>query len=193
MNRTGSVLLLLFLQLMSPLLHAQHDQPVVIFNTTMGDFEVTLDEERAPASVENFLRLVDQGHYNGTIFHRVIKNFMIQGGGLDKSMNRVGGVDPIPNEADNGLKNLKGTIAMARTGDPHSATDQFFINTRDNPGLDHTGKTGRGWGYAVFGKVSRGMDTIMDIEASSTAARAGRNDVPLKTVEIIRAERKSGR
>jgi len=193
MNRIITALLLISLQLFPAVLLAQQDHPVVTFKTTMGDFEVTLDAEKAPATVENFLRLVDQGHYNGTIFHRVISNFMIQGGGLDKSMKRIGGVVPIRNEADNGLKNLKGTIAMARTGDPHSATDQFFINTRDNANLDHTGKTIRGWGYAVFGKVSSGMDTVMAIEASRTTTRAGHNDVPVDAVEIIRAERKPRR
>ena len=118
--------------------HAK-DNPVVLFETSAGNFEVTLYPDKAPITVKNFLSLVDQKHYNGTIFHRVIKNFMIQGGGLNLSMQKVGGVMPIKNEADNGLKNVKGSIAMARTGEPHSATDQFFINTKDNSMLDHTG------------------------------------------------------
>ena len=140
--------------------HAKED-PVVLFETSAGNFEVTLNPGKAPITVKNFLTLVDQKHYNGTIFHRVIKNFMIQGGGLDTSMKKIGGVLPIRNEADNGLKNLKGTIAMARTSDPHSATDQFFINTKDNNSLNHTGKNMRGWGYTVFGKVTSGMDVVM--------------------------------
>jgi len=163
--------------------------PVVLFETSAGDFEVTLYSDKAPVTVNNFLSLVDQKHYNGTIFHRVIKNFMIQGGGLNKSMEKIGGVTPIKNEADNGLKNLKGTIAMARTGEPHSATDQFFINTKDNLNLDHSGKNMRGWGYAVFGKVSKGMDVVMKIENSTTTTKSGRRDVPVKTIEILQIKR----
>ena len=168
--------------------HAKQDS-VVLFETSAGNFEVTLYAEKAPVTVKNFLSLVEQKHYNGTIFHRVIKNFMIQGGGLNVSMKRIGGVMPINNEADNGLKNLKGTIAMARTGEPHSATDQFFINTKDNIMLDHTGKTMRGWGYAVFGKVTRGMDVVMKIEGSATTSKQGRADVPVKTIEILKIEK----
>jgi len=164
--------------------------PVVLFETSAGNFEVTLNLQKAPITVKNFLTLVDQKHYNGTIFHRVIKNFMIQGGGLDTSMKKIGGVSPIKNEADNGLKNLKGTIAMARTGDPHSATDQFFINTKDNNSLNHTGKNMRGWGYTVFGKVTSGMDVVMKIENSDTDTRKGRRDVPVKTVQILKVTRK---
>lgn len=172
-------------------LPAQASQdPVVVFTTSAGNFEVTLFAEKSPITVNNFLALVDKGHYNGMIFHRVIKNFMIQGGGLDRSMKRIGGVTPIRNEADNGLKNVKGTIAMARTGDPHSATDQFFINTKSNPNLDHTGKSIRGWGYAVFGQVSNGMDTVMKIESTETTRKQDRDDVPVTTIEIIRVERK---
>ncbi|NOY15939.1 MAG: peptidyl-prolyl cis-trans isomerase [Gammaproteobacteria bacterium] len=169
--------------------HAKQD-PVVVLETSAGSFEVTLNPDKAPITVKNFLTLVDQKHYNGTIFHRVIKNFMIQGGGLDTSMKKIGGVSPIKNEADNGLKNLKGTIAMARTGDPHSATDQFFINTRDNNSLNHTGKNRRDWGYTVFGKVTAGMDVVMKIENSDTDTRKGRRDVPVKTIEILKITRK---
>ena len=165
------------------------DEPVVLFETSAGNFEITLNPEKAPITVKNFLSLVDQKHYNGTIFHRVIKNFMIQGGGLNLSMQKVGGVMPIQNEADNGLKNQKGTIAMARTGEPHSASDQFFINTKDNTMLDHSGKNMRGWGYAVFGKVTKGMDVVMKIEGSSTSSRGDRGDVPVKTIEILKIER----
>ena len=164
-------------------------QPVVKFETSAGNFEVTLYPDKAPATVKNFLTLVDQKHYNGTIFHRVIKNFMIQGGGLNTSLEKIGGVSPIQNEADNGLKNLKGTIAMARTGEPHSATDQFFINTKDNSNLDHSGKNMRGWGYAVFGKVTNGMDVVMKIESSVTTTKSGRQDVPVKNIEILQIKR----
>lgn len=163
--------------------------PVVLFETSAGNFEVTLYPDKAPVTVKNFLSLVDQKHYNGTIFHRVIKNFMIQGGGLNASMEKIGGVTPIKNEADNGLKNTKGTIAMARTGEPHSATDQFFINTKDNFNLDHSGKNIRGWGYAVFGKVTEGMDVVMKIENSATTNKSGRQDVPENTIEILQVKR----
>jgi peptidyl-prolyl cis-trans isomerase B (cyclophilin B) len=165
--------------------HAK-DDPIVVFETSAGNFEVTLSPGKAPVTVKNFLTLVEKKHYDGTIFHRVIKNFMIQGGGLNMSMQKVGGVIPIKNEADNGLKNVQGSIAMARTGEPHSATDQFFINTKDNAMLDHTGKNMRGWGYAVFGKVTKGMDVVMKIEASPTSTRGGRGDVPEKTIEILK-------
>jgi len=164
-------------------------QPVVMFETSAGNFEVTLYPDKAPVTVKNFLTLVDQKHYNGTIFHRVIKNFMIQGGGLNASLEKIGGVSPIQNEADNGLKNLKGTIAMARTGEPHSATDQFFINTKDNSNLDHSGKNMRGWGYAVFGKVTNGMDVVMKIESSVTTTKSGRQDVPVNNIEILQIRR----
>ena len=183
---------ILFFSLLATLniapVHAK-DNPVVLFETSAGNFEVTLNPDKAPVTVENFLTLVDQKHYNGTVFHRVIKNFMIQGGGLNLSMQKIGGVMPIQNEADNGLKNQKGTIAMARTGEPHSASDQFFINTKDNSMLDHTGKNMRGWGYAVFGKVTKGMDVVMKIEGTATSARGGRGDVPVKTIEILKIER----
>lgn len=169
--------------------HAKED-PVVRFETSAGNFEVTLYPDKAPVTVKNFLTLVEQEHYNGTIFHRVIKNFMIQGGGLNMSMHKIGGVQPIQNEADNGLKNVKGSIAMARTNAPHSASDQFFINTKDNPNLDHSGKTMRGWGYAVFGKVTAGMDIVMKIENSPTSMRGDRNDVPVKTIEILKIVKK---
>lgn len=164
-------------------------QPVVMFETSAGNFEVTLYPDKAPVTVKNFLTLVDQKHYNGTIFHRVIKNFMIQGGGLNASLEKIGGVSPIQNEADNGLKNLKGTIAMARTGEPHSATDQFFINTKDNSNLDHSGKNMRGWGYAVFGKVTNGMDVVMKIESNVTTTKSGRQDVPVNNIEILQIRR----
>ena len=182
---------LLLLSLVSSLsfvsAHASQN-PVVLFETSAGNFEVTLYPDKAPVTVKNFLSLVEQKHYNGTIFHRVIKNFMIQGGGLDTSMEKIGGVTPIKNEADNGLKNMKGSIAMARTNEPNSATDQFFINTKDNYNLDHTAKNMRGWGYAVFGKVTNGMDVVMKIENSATTTKSGRRDVPVKTIEILQVK-----
>ena len=190
MKFVKTILLLTLLSSMSIASANEKKDPVVLFETSAGNFEVTLNPAKAPVTVNNFLTLVDQKHYNGTIFHRVIKSFMIQGGGLDTSMNKIGGVTPIKNEADNGLKNLKGSIAMARTGDPHSATDQFFINTKDNDSLNHTGKNMRGWGYTVFGKVTSGMDVVMKIESSDTDTRSGRRDVPVKTVEILKITRK---
>ena len=190
MKSIKKILLFTLLILGSPLTtHAAQDA-VVIFETSAGRFEVTVFPDKAPLTASNFLNLVDQGHYNGTIFHRVIRNFMIQGGGLNTEMQKIGGVMPIQNEADNGLQNRKGTIAMARTGEPHSATDQFFINTKDNTSLDHTGKTVRGWGYTVFGNVSKGMDVVMRIENSPTTTKMGRRDVPEKIVEIIKVVRK---
>lgn len=165
------------------------DNPVVLFESSAGNFEVTLYPQQAPVTVNNFLSLVEQNHYNGTIFHRVIKNFMIQGGGLNTAMEKLGGVMPIKNEADNGLKNVKGSIAMARTGEPHSATDQFFINTKDNENLNFTNKTIGGWGYTVFGKVTRGMNIVMKIEETPTTSKLGRNDVPVNTIEIRKISR----
>ncbi|MFW2438994.1 MAG: peptidylprolyl isomerase [Arenicellales bacterium] len=190
MNFIKTILLLTLLSSINIASANEKKGPVVLFETSAGNFEVTLNPEKAPLTVKNFLTLVDQKHYNGTIFHRVIKSFMIQGGGLDTSMNKIGGVMPIKNEADNGLKNQKGSIAMARTGDPHSATDQFFINTKDNDMLNHTEKNMRGWGYTVFGKVTSGMDVVMKIESSETDTRSGRRDVPVKTVEILNVTQK---
>lgn len=159
--------------------------PVVVFDTTLGEFQVVLYPDKAPVTVKNFMNYVNAGHYNGTIFHRVIKGFMIQGGGLDETMKKIGGGKPITNEADNGLQNLTGTIAMARTGDPHSATDQFFINVKDNTNLDYSSPTPRGWGYTVFGKVSYGMDVVHKIENVATTSKNGRGDVPMESVKII--------
>jgi len=184
-----SLLLLTLVSSLSLVSAHASQQPVVLFETSAGNFEVTLYPDKAPITVKNFLSLVEDKHYNGTIFHRVIKNFMIQGGGLNTSMDKIGGVIPIKNEADNGLSNLKGTIAMARTGKPHSATDQFFINTKDNFDLDHSSKTMRGWGYTVFGKVTKGMDVVMKIEGSTTTTKSGRQDVPVNHVEILQIEK----
>lgn len=156
-------------------------QPSVKIKTSQGDIVVELDSEKAPNTVANFLEYAKSGHYDGTIFHRVIRRFMIQGGGLTPAMQEKPGSRPaIRNEADNGLKNLKGTIAMARTGDPHSATDQFFINVVDNPFLDHRARDEQGWGYAVFGKVVSGMDVAEKISRSPTWP----GDVPTETILI---------
>ncbi len=159
----------------------------VRFTTSLGPFVVELDEEKAPVTCDNFLQYVDDGFYDGLIFHRVISGFMVQGGGFMPDMMQPATRDPIENEAKNGLKNERGTIAMARTAEPHSATAQFFINVKDNPFLDHPGHDG--WGYAVFGRVVEGMDTVDRIEKVPTGARAGHQDVPLEPVVIEKAER----
>jgi cyclophilin family peptidyl-prolyl cis-trans isomerase len=161
--------------------------PQVKMQTSKGDVVIELYPEQAPVSVENFLRYVKDGAYDGTIFHRVIKGFMNQGGGFSADLEKLPTrYPPIKNEADNGLKNKRGTIAMARTNDPNSATNQFFINTVDNSFLDFTGRNPRGWGYAVFGKVIEGMDVMDSIAAVKTGPRGPfRSDVPQETVEII--------
>ena len=144
------------------------EQPRVLVETSLGNFEVQLNPEKAPKTVANFLGYVDSGFYDGTIFHRVIDGFMIQGGGFTPEYERKTVNPPVINEADNGLKNLRGTIAMARTMDPHSATAQFFINVTDNDNLDYTSKSPRGWGYAVFGQVVKGMNTVDQIRQVKT-------------------------
>ena len=157
---------------------------MVIMRTTFGDIKLELDAERAPKTVENFLMYAREGFFNGTIFHRVIDNFMIQGGGFDTEMQQKATQEPIENEADNGLNNDTATIAMARTMDPHSATAQFFINVKDNDFLNHSGKTMQGWGYAVFGKVVEGKEVLDKIRAVPTTSRAGHQDVPVDPVII---------
>jgi peptidyl-prolyl cis-trans isomerase B (cyclophilin B) len=157
---------------------------MIIIRTTFGDISVTLDAEKAPKTVENFLNYAREGFYDGTIFHRVIDNFMIQGGGFDTNMQQKTAGEPIENEADNGLTNDFGTIAMARTMDPHSATAQFFINIKDNDFLNHSGKNMQGWGYAVFGKVTAGEDVLNKIRALPTTSRNGHQDVPVDPVII---------
>jgi len=149
---------------------AQDGNPVVRLETNRGDIRIELFAERAPKTVENFLTYVQSDHYDGTIFHRVIPDFMIQGGGFTTDYARKSTRDPIRNEADNGLSNDRGTIAMARTGDPHSATAQFFVNVKDNDFLDHTAKTQRGWGYTVFGEVISGLGTVDRISQVPTGA-----------------------
>ncbi len=164
------------------------DMPVVQLETSMGDITIELNEEKAPKTVENFLNYVNSGHYEGTIFHRVIDGFMIQGGGMDAQMNEKKTNAPIENEADNGLKNDKGTIAMARTQDPHSATSQFFINVKDNDFLNHSGKNMQGWGYTVFGKVTSGMDVIEKMRSVATGRFGMHADVPNEPITINSAK-----
>ena len=161
--------------------------PRVKLTTSQGDIVVELDSAAAPKTVDNFLAYVNDGYYNGTIFHRVIAGFMIQGGGFDADMQRKTPRPPIPNEADNGLSNRTGTIAMARTQDPHSAGAQFFINAKDNDFLDHRGKTVQSWGYCVFGKVVEGMKVVRAIEKVPTTSRSGMQDVPEAPVVIKQA------
>lgn len=163
---------------------------MVIIRTTFGPITVALDADKAPKTVANFLSYARNGHYDGTIFHRVINNFMIQGGGFDTDMKQKSTAEPIENEADNGLKNDFGTIAMARTMDPHSATAQFFINVKDNDFLNHSGKNMQGWGYTVFGKVTEGEEVLDKIRNLPTTSRAGHQDVPqdpviIEAVEIL--------
>lgn len=154
----------------------------VTIETNHGNIVVEMNEEKAPETVKNFLAYVNSGFFDGTIFHRVIPNFMIQGGGFEAGMNQKPTEAEIKNEADNGLSNDRGTIAMARTNDPHSATSQFFINHNDNSFLNHTAPTGSGWGYCVFGKVTDGMDVVDSIAAVSTGNHGGHGDVPVDDV-----------
>jgi len=168
------------------------ENPRATIRTSMGDIGLELFADKAPLTVENFIRYADSGFYSGTIFHRVISHFMIQGGGLTADLQQKPVGEPIVNEANNGLSNTRGTIAMARTAFPHSATSQFFINVQDNPGLDYTGeKSSRAWGYAVFGKVISGMDVVDAIRLVETAAVPPHADVPkspviIEAVEIVK-------
>ena len=161
---------------------------MITLHTNFGDIQIELDEEKAPKTCENFKQYVRNGFYDGTIFHRVIDGFMIQGGGFEPGMRQKATEAPIENEADNGLSNETGTLAMARTMDPHSASAQFFINVSDNNFLDHRAKSTEGWGYAVFGKVVEGMDVVNQIKAVKTTSRAGHQDVPGDDVIITSAE-----
>ncbi len=156
--------------------------------TSHGEMVLSLNKEKAPLTVENFISYVRSGHYNGTIFHRVINDFMIQTGGMDADMNEKATNTSIKNEANNGLSNLQGTIAMARTSDPHSASAQFFINTNDNAFLDFSAETDDGWGYCVFGEVVDGIETVEKIEETSTTSRGGHQDVPAEAIVITHAE-----
>ncbi|MGE0869030.1 MAG: peptidylprolyl isomerase [Kofleriaceae bacterium] len=165
--------------------------PVDEDSTNHGVFAIQLDPTRAPKTVENFLRYVDAKHYDGTVFHRVISTFMVQGGGFDRTLEKKPVGAPIENEADNGLKNTRGTVAMARTSDPHSATAQFFVNVVDNKFLDHQAKEGAGWGYAVFGQVIEGMDVVDKIKSVKTGANGPfSKDAPLDAVVIESARRR---
>jgi len=157
---------------------------MITIHTTHGDIKVALDVEKAPATVANFLEFVAAGHYEGTIFHRVIESFMIQGGGFDNDMNQKPVNAAIKWKSQNGLSNKTGTLAMARTSDPHSATAQFFINTKDNNFLDFTAETAQGWGYCVFGEVTEGMDVVNQIKTVETGFTGGMQDVPVETVSI---------
>ena len=161
---------------------------MVKLHTNQGDITLELDAKAAPATVENFLEYVRSGFYDNTVFHRVIDGFMIQGGGFEPGMKQKGTRKPIKNEADNGLKNDRYTIAMARTSDPHSATAQFFINVADNAFLNHTAQTAQGWGYAVFGRVTEGQDVVDKIKKVATGSSGMHQDVPRDDVIIERAE-----
>ena len=156
----------------------------VLIKTNFGDIIIELNHDKAPVTASNFARYVSEGFYDGVIFHRVIDGFMIQGGSFDVSMNQKQAHACIENEADNGLTNIVGSVAMARTMDPHSAAAQFFINVANNSFLDHTGKNPQGWGYAVFAMVTDGMDVVKQIQAVATTTRASHQDVPVNTVVI---------
>jgi len=166
---------------------------MIKINTNHGAITLELDADKAPITVENFMQYVSDGHYDGTIFHRVIKGFMIQGGGMEAGMKEKETREPIKNEADNGLSNDLGTIAMARTNVPDSATSQFFINTKDNGFLNHTAPTSQGWGYCVFGKVVDGLDVVQAIEKVATGSAGMHQDVPvedvvIENIEVVEAE-----
>ena len=165
--------------------------PIVELATSQGTIVLELYPEKAPATVENFLNYVDSGFFDETVFHRVIRGFMVQGGGLTEDMNQKAGNAPIRNEADNGLKNETGTVAMARTAVPDSATSQFFINVKDNDFLNFQSKTQSGWGYCVFGRVIEGMDVVHNIEGVQTGNRGGHQDVPVEPVHIASAKQRS--
>ena len=156
----------------------------ILMTTTLGPMTLELDADNSPKTVENFLSYVSSGFYDGTIFHRVIDNFMVQGGGFTADMEQKATQAPIENEANNGLENVRGTIAMARTQDPHSATAQFFINVQDNDFLNHSGENMQGWGYAVFGKVTNGEDVLDKIRCVQTGSQAGHQDVPVEPIII---------
>ncbi|MHB8535606.1 MAG: peptidylprolyl isomerase [Sulfuricaulis sp.] len=188
MKKYFAVLLVLLASLPCTALAAASDKPRVRMITNLGVIEITLDAKRAPGTVKNFMNYVKSGFYTGTIFHRVIPGFMIQGGGFRPGMDEKAHGAAIRNEADNGLKNLADTIAMARTPDPHSAAAQFFINTADNPALDFRDKTDAGWGYCVFGRVTKGMDVVHRIEHVPTHGVGPFQDVPVKDVVIQKVE-----
>ena len=179
---TCALLLLPFLAAVTA--SAQSANPSVVVKTSMGSFTIELFQDKAPETVKNFLLYVDEGFYTGTIFHRVIDGFMVQGGGLDEKMTKKQTRKPIVNEAGNKLKNTVGTVAMARTGEPNSATAQFFVNVKDNAFLDYRDSSADGIGYCVFGKVTAGMDVVEKIKAVPTGVKNGMRDVPLTPVVI---------
>ena len=184
-----SIMLVLCVALTAGAADKPGDNPKVVLETTKGKIVIELYLQRAPETVVNFLSYVDAKFYDGTIFHRVIPNFMIQGGGFTADMARKPGKGPIKNEAGKGLKNERGTIAMARTGEPHSATAQFFINTVNNDFLNHKNKTQQGWGYAAFGRVIKGMEVVDAISAVKTSRFKQYRDVPVEAVVILSAKR----
>lgn len=182
-----SIFLLLSGVLAVSVLSDSNANPMIKISTNKGDISIEMYPDKAPQSVSNFIEYTNAGFYDGLIFHRVISGFMIQGGGFVADMTQRATRAPIQNEADNGLKNLAGTLSMARTSAPHSATGQFFINLVDNAFLDHTAKNSQGWGYAVFAKVTAGMDVVASIGAVATGKVAGYGDVPLEPVIITKA------
>lgn len=188
MERRVFGLMMILFSLLSINVHAAQN-PKVVLETSMGDITLELYPDKAPATVKNFLTYADEKFYDGTVFHRVISGFMIQGGGMTPDMNEKPTHSPILNEADNGLKNDRGTIAMARTNDPNSATAQFFINAKDNTFLNFRSKTIEGYGYCVFGKVIKGLDVVDAIEKTPTATKGFFQDVPAKPVIIKKAYR----
>jgi cyclophilin family peptidyl-prolyl cis-trans isomerase len=186
MNRTTLLgLASALLMTLAPQPGQAQGNPVAVMDTSMGQIKIELLREKAPGSVENFINYANSGFYDGTIFHRVISHFMIQGGGFTPDMQKKTTGDPIPNEAANGVSNTRGTVAMARTNHPHSATAQFFINVQDNPNLDYRGESsGSSWGYAVFGRVTEGMDVVDEIRFVPTETRPPFSDVPAEPVII---------
>jgi len=189
MKRLISFSLMIFAVMSAGMPAVSAENPKVVLETSRGTIVLELYPDKAPETVKNFLDYVDAKYYDGTIFHRVIPKFMIQGGGFTADMKRKTTRAPIKNEADQGLKNNRGTIAMARTGDPHSATAQFFINTINNDFLNHRSKSQQGWGYAAFGQVVEGMETVDAISAVKTGTRGGFRDVPAEPVVIKSAKR----
>ena len=180
----GLILLILGIFWLVPLLEKEKEIKVVTFETTMGPIVIELFEDDAPITTKNFLDYANSGFYDGTLFHRVIPGFVIQGGGLETGMRDKSGNPPIENEANNGQKNLKWSLSMARTSDPHSATSQFFINLENNSSLDHTSETPQGWGYAVFGTVVEGFETVKAIASATTGSSSHHQDVPLEDITI---------
>ncbi len=176
----------LFLAVCAGGAEAASNKPQVTIETSKGTIVIELYPDEAPKTVANFLNYARWGHYDGTIFHRVIPNFMIQGGGFSSDLKQKTTEMPVENEADNGLLNDRGTVAMARTPDPHSASDQFFINTKNNTSLNHKSKTPEGWGYTVFGKVTKGMDVVDAISKVNTTTRGSMSDVPVEPVVITK-------